>query len=120
MAINFASSIGAGGREINKAGGARNGKSYRFWQESQGPGEIGEVHHTVERVELNASGQLALAVAEEHTGQIVSVEMLAVESADKRRVLDSGPPAQLQAASLKLHGSTVQWIDAGLQSSAAL
>jgi hypothetical protein len=121
VAIRFASSVGAAGDEADKAINASSGKSYRFWQESEGlGGEIGEVGHVVERIELDGSGQVALAVAEQHEGKTVAMQILAVDPNGSRRVLDSAPAAQLQASSLQLNGSSVQWVDAGTRRSATL
>ena len=122
VAIRFASSVGAAGDEIDKAIDASSGKSYRFWQESQGlGGEPGEVGHLVERIDLNASGQVALAVAEEREGKTVAVQILAVDPSGGRRRAghrSSRSAARLLASSL--NGSSVQWVDAGTQRSATL
>jgi hypothetical protein len=83
----------------------------------QGPGfeEVPSTAGSVERIVLNGSGQLAVALIEEHKCRIVGIE-----PSGARRVLDSAPEAQIPPASLKLHGHVVQWVDAGSTRSATL
>jgi hypothetical protein len=66
-------------------------------------------------VVINKFGQLALALANYDTVQIVGFG-----SGGARRLLDSGPQAQIPSASLRLEGHTARWLDAGAPRSAAL
>lgn len=105
--------------EVAKVFDARSGRAYRYFQAAfpEGPGfeDIPSSGASVGRVLLNRFGQLALALLEEGKSQIVGIEPNGV-----RRTLDSGPQAQLPAASLKLEGHTVQWIDADVARRATL
>ncbi len=120
VALKFASVIGIASSEVGKVIDAATGRSFRFISEAYGPGEPGEIVHIPERVQLNSAGQMALALAEENTGQIVKIEIIGFQSNGQRRVLDSGSPAQIPTASLTLKGSTAQWTDAGATRTATL
>lgn len=109
VALSFADVDGAfPGEEIGKAINAASGKSYRYWGYLPNVTAMPPEVHALERVQLNASGQMALAVHDEGTEQVVGVE-----ASGKRHVLDSAPIGKIPPASLTLMGRTVQWVDAG-------
>jgi hypothetical protein len=105
--------------EVGKVFDARSGKAYRYFEAAspEGPGfeDIPSSGDSLGRVLLNRFGQLALALLGEGTNRIVGIEPNGA-----RRTLDTGPQAQLPAASLKLEGRTVRWIDAGVARRATL
>ena len=105
--------------EVAKVFDARSGRSYRYYEAGfpEGPGfeDIPSQGATVGRVLLNRFGQLALALLEEGTCRVVGIE-----PSGTRRTLDSGPQAQLPAASLKLEGHTLVWIHGGIARRATL
>jgi hypothetical protein len=107
VALSFDSVDGLSGNEIGKTTNAPSGRSYRYWESELGPIEPQEVH-ALETTQLNASGQMALAVHAKGLTQIIGVE-----SSGKRLPLDSAPWALIPPASLTLKGATVQWVDAG-------
>jgi hypothetical protein len=105
--------------EVGKVFDASSGRAYRYFQAAspEGPGfeDIPSSGDSVGRVLLNRFGQLALALLGEGTSRIVGIE-----PSGARRSLDTGPQAQLPAASLRLEGHTVRWIDAGVARRAKL
>jgi hypothetical protein len=104
---------------IAKAFNAASGRSYRFSEggEVLEPMEDDPYAEGNERVLLNSFGQLALVV---DGGAVNTRKIVGVEPSGERRVLDSGPPAQIPPASLTLKGHTVQWVDAGSTRTATL
>lgn len=117
VALRFASFLGVGGSESGTAFNAASGRSYSFWDASNGPVVPPEkpAAHALNRALLNGAGQMALAVREGEVEQIVGIEPNGT-----RRVLDSAPPAQIPPTSLRLNGSTVQWMDGGSTRTATL
>lgn len=76
--------------------------------------EVPQLRFSLQRVVINKFGQLALAVANYDTVQIIGFG-----SGGAQRLLDSGPQAQIPSASLRLEGHTVHWLDAGAPRSAS-
>lgn len=113
VALEFTSMVDPISDEhVSKVFDAARGKSYRFSEGGQllEPMEEDPYAEGDERVLLNSFGQLALVV----DGGVPSArKIVGIESSGRRRVLDSGPPAQIPSASLTLTGHTVQWVDAG-------
>lgn len=120
VAISYTSTIDYHGREeIDKTFNAANGKSYRFFEtgipEGEGFEGIAPISGQAEHVQLNRSGQLALALVREGTTEIIGVEANGTQ-----RVLDSAPSTQIPVASITLEGHTVRWVDSGGARSAPL
>jgi hypothetical protein len=119
LALDFRNQIGSHTfEEIGKACQAASGRCYRFFAEG-GPepsleAEVPQLRFSLQRVVINEFGQLALALANYSTVQIVGFG-----SGGARLLLDSGPQSQIPSASLRLEGHTVRWLDAGAQRSAA-
>jgi hypothetical protein len=119
LALDFRNQIGAHSfEEIGKACQAASGRCYRFFAEG-GPepsleAEVPQLRFWLQRTVINNSGQLALALANYDTVQIVGFG-----SGGARRLLDSGPQTQIPSASLQLEGHTVRWLDAGALRSTA-
>jgi hypothetical protein len=119
VALDFRNQIGSHTfEEIGKACQAVSGRCYRFFAEGfpepSLEAEVPQLRFSLQRVVLNSFGQLALALANYDTVQIIGFR-----SGGARRLLDSGPQAQLPPASLQLEGHTVHWLDAGAPRSAA-
>lgn len=119
LALDFRNQIGSHTfEEIGKACEAASGRCYRFFAEGfpepSLEAEVPQLRYSLQRIVLNRFGQLALALANYDTVQIVGFG-----SGGARRLLDSGPQAQIPAASLRLEGHTVRWLDAGARRSAA-
>ena len=121
VAFDIGSAIGIGYAETGKAINAKTGKSFRYWRFAGGPGPE-EPREVLEAVQLNARGQLAYAVgvATKQSEGLVTREIVGVEPTGKPQTLDSAPLVQIEPSSLKLRGSTVEWIDAGVARSAPL
>ena len=119
LALDFRNQIGSHTfEEIGKACQAASGRCYRFFAEA-GPepsleAEVPQLRFSLQRVVIDKFGQLALALANYDTVQIVGFG-----SGGARRLLDGGPQAQIPSASLRLEGHTVRWLDAGAPRSAA-
>jgi len=119
LALDFRNQIGSHTfEEIGKACQAASGRCYRFFAEGfpepSLEAEVPQLRYSLQRVAVNKFGQLALALANYDTVQIVGFG-----SGGVRRLLDSGPQAQIPSASLRLDGHTVRWLDAGAPRSAA-
>ncbi len=119
VALDFRNQIGSHTfEEIGKACQTATGRCYRFFAEG-GPepsleAEVPQLRFALQRVVINKFGQLALALANYDTVQIVGFG-----SGGAQRLLDSGSQEQIPAASLRLEGDTVRWLDAGVPRSAA-
>ena len=119
VALDFRNHIGAHTfEEIAKACQVASGRCYRFYAEGfpepSLEAEVPQLRYSVERVVINKFGQLALALANFET-----VQIFGFGSGGARRLLDSGPQAQIPSASLRLEGHTVRWLDAGAARSSA-
>jgi len=119
LALNFRNQIGSHtSEEIGKACQATSGRCYRFFAgaspEPSLEAEIPVLRFALEQVLINEFGQMALALANYDTVQIVGCG-----SGGARVLLDSGPLAQIPSASLRLEGHTVSWLDAGTPRSAS-
>jgi hypothetical protein len=119
LALGFRNQIGFHTyEEIDKACQAASGRCYRFFAEGfpepSLEAEVPQLRFSLERVVINEFGQLALALANYDTVQIVGFG-----SGGGRLLLDSGSPAQIPSASLQLEGHTVRWLDAGAARSAS-
>jgi hypothetical protein len=119
LALDFRNQIGSHTfEEIGKACQAASGRCYRFFAEGfpepSLEAEVPQLRYSLQRIVLNKFGQLALALANHDTVRIVGFG-----SGGARRLLDSGPQARIPAASLRLEGHTVRWLDAGAPRSAA-
>jgi hypothetical protein len=113
LALDFRNQIGSHTyEEIGKACQAASGRCYRFFAEGfpepSLEAEVPQLRFSLQRVVINRFGQLALALANYDTVQIVGFG-----SGGTRRLLDSGPQAQIPSASLRLEGHTVRWLDGG-------
>jgi hypothetical protein len=113
LALDFRNQIGFHTfEEIGKACQAASGRCYRFFAEGfpepSLEAEVPQLRFSLQRVVINKFGQLALALANYDTVQIVGFG-----SGGGRRLLDSGPQAQIPYASLRLEGHTVRWLNAG-------
>jgi hypothetical protein len=119
LALDFRNQIGSHTfEEIGKACQAASGRCYRFFAEGfpepSLEAEVPQLRFSQQRVVINKFGQLALALANYNNVQIIGFG-----SGGARRLLDSGPQAQIPVASLQLEGHTVHWLDAGAPRSAA-
>ncbi len=119
LALDFRNQIGSHTfEEIGKVCQAASGRCYRFFAEGfpepSLEAEVPQMRFSLQRVVLNKFGQLALALTNYDTVQIVGFG-----SGGARRLLDSGPQAQIPPASLRLEGHTVRWLDAGAPRGAA-
>lgn len=119
VALDFRNQIGFHSfEEIGKACQAASGRCYRFFVEGfpepSLEAEVPQLRFSLQRVVINKLGQLAMALANYDTVQIVGFG-----SGGVQRLLDSGPAAQIPSASLRLEGHTVRWLDAGAPRSAA-
>jgi hypothetical protein len=119
LALDFRNQIGAHTfEEIGKACQVASGRCYRFYAEGfpepSLEAEVPQLRYSLQRVVINKFGQLAVALANYDTVQIVGFG-----SGGARRLLDSGPQAQIPPASLQLEGHTVRWLEAGVPRSAA-
>jgi hypothetical protein len=119
LALDFRNQIGSHTfEEIGKACQAASGRCYRFFAEGfpepSLEAEVQQLRFSLQRVVINEFGQLALALANYDTVQIVGFG-----SGGARLLLDSGPQAQIPSASLRLEGHTVSWLDAGTPRSAS-
>jgi hypothetical protein len=121
VAFDIGSAIGIGYAETGKTINAKTGKSFRYWSFAGGPGPE-EPREVLEAVQLNTRGQLAYAVgvATKQSEGLMTRKIVGVEPTGKPQMLDSAPLAQLEPSSLKLRGSTVEWIDAGVARSVPL
>ena len=119
LALDFRNQIGFHTfEEIGKACQAASGRCYRFFAEGfpepSLEAEVPQLRYSLQRVLINRFGQLALALA-----NYDSVQIVGFGSGGARRLLDSGPQAQIPLASLRLEGHTVRWLDGGVPRSAA-
>ncbi len=119
LALDFRNQIGAHTfEEIGKACQAATGRCYRFFAEGfpepSLEAEVPQLRYSLQRVVINGFGQLALALA-----NYDSVQIVGFGSGGARRLLDSGPQALIPPASLRLEGHTVRWLDGGAPRSAA-
>jgi hypothetical protein len=119
VALGFRNQIGFHTfEEIGKACQAASGRCYRFFAEGfpepSLEAEVPQLRFSLQRVVINEFGQLALALANYDT-----VQILGFSSGGVRLLLDSGPQAQIPSASLRFEGHTVRWLDAGEPRSAA-
>jgi hypothetical protein len=119
LALDFRNQIGFHTfEEIGKACQAASGRCYRFFAEGfpepSLEAEVPQLRFSLQRVVINRFGQLALALANYDTVQIVGFD-----SGGGRRLLDSGPQAEIPSASLRLEGHTVRWLNAGVPRSAS-
>jgi hypothetical protein len=119
LALDFRNQIGSHTfEEIGKACQAATGHCYRFFAEGfpepSLEAEVPQLRFSLEGVVINEFGQLAMALANYDTVQIVGFD-----SGGARLLLDSGPTAQIPPASLRLEGHTVSWLDGGTLRSAA-
>lgn len=120
VALEFTSTVDPIADEhIAKVVNAADGKSYRFSEggEVLEPMEYNPYAESDVRVLLNSSGQLALIV---DGGGANTRKVVGVEPSGQRHVLDTGPPAQIPAASLTLQGHNVTWVDDGSTRTATL
>jgi hypothetical protein len=119
VALDFTSVIDFHGSEVtDEVFDAKSGRSFSFFDAAipEGQGFEGIPPTAVlGSFALNRFGQLALAQIEEGKCRIVGIE-----PSGRRRVLDSASEAQIPPSSLKLHGHTVQWVDAGITHSATI
>jgi hypothetical protein len=119
LALDFRNQVGSHTfEEIGKVCQAASGRCYRFFAEGfpepSLEAEVPQLRYSLERVVINKLGQLAVALANYDTVQIVGFG-----SHGARRLLDSGPQAQIPSASLRLEGHTVRWLDGGAPRSAS-
>ncbi len=119
LALDFRNQIGSHTfEEIGKACQAASGRCYRFFAEGfpepSLEAEVPQLRFSLQRVVINRFGQLALALA-----NYDSVQIVGFGSGGARRLLDSGPQALIPPASLRLEGHTVRWLDGGAPRSAA-
>ena len=119
LALDFRNQIGFHTfEEIGKACQAASGRCYRFFAEGfpepSLEAEVPQLRFSLQRVVINRFGQLALALA-----NYDSVQIVGFGSGGARRLLDSGPQAQIPSASMWLEGHKVRWLDAGAPRSAA-
>lgn len=99
LALDFRNQIGSHTfEEIGKACQAASGRCYRFFAEGfpdpSLEAEVPQLRFSLQRVAINKFGQLALALANYDTVQIVGFG-----SGGARRLLDSGPQAQIRCGS---------------------
>lgn len=119
LALDFRNQIGSHTfEEIGKACQAASGRCYRFFAEGfpdpSLEAEVPQLRFSLQRVVINKFGQLALALANYDTVQIVGFG-----SGGAQRLLDSGQQAQIPSGSLRLEGHTVHWLNAGAPRSAS-
>ena len=115
VALGLFNAEGIAGEEAGKAFNVANGHSYRYWRYANNPTAKPEEVRGLDAVRLSATGQIAIAEHEGDTEQIVGFE-----PSGARRVLDTGPLAQIPAKSLVLRGRTVRWVDGGATRTASL
>ncbi len=115
VALSLFNGDGIGGEETGKAFDVANGHSYRYWRYESSPTAKPEEVRALDAVRLSATGQIAIAEHEGDTEQIVGFE-----PSGARRVLDTGPRAQIPPKSLVLQGRMVRWVDSGATRTASL
>jgi hypothetical protein len=122
VALRFAGILGIASLEVGKVVNAKTGKRFTGWRIGVGPGGAGESYEALENLQLNAGGQLAYALGVGTTEKPAPAarKIIGVETGGRSKTLDSGPAAQIPSASLKLSGSMVTWLDAGVARSASL
>lgn len=106
-------------RDVRRVFDVRSGHSYVYSKSEQGEGATANPA-AAQRVLLNKLGQLAGVAFNDSSSTVPDTdpqagyaEVVAFNSQGQRKILDSAPRAQIPAASLHLHGSTVTWTNAG-------